>query len=65
MLYDIQRVERNRDGIPALHTDLVSGSRRRIYDRARELNNPARRQQCRVVDQQGHILTAEEIHAMR
>lgn len=60
MLYDIQRVEDH-----ALKTDLVSSSKRRVYARVKELNSPARRQQCRVVDQQGNILSDREIHDMR
>jgi hypothetical protein len=65
MLYDIQAVVKDRDGVPGLQTDLVTSSTRRIYARVKELNNPARRQQCRVVDQQGKVLSGQEIEDMR
>jgi hypothetical protein len=65
MLYDIQSVVKDKDGVPGLQTDTVSGSKRRIFDRVKELNKPSRRQQCRVVDQQGRILDGNEIHEMR
>ena len=63
MLYDIQKVERDKWNHPVLRTDLVTSSKRRIFNRVRELEG--RKQNCRVIDQQGHILTPEEIHDMR
>ena len=62
MLFDVQSVVRDKDGVPGLATDLVSGSRRRIYGRVKELNG--RGQQCRVVDQQGKILNGREIQEL-
>lgn len=59
MLYDIQKVERDKWNHPVLRTDLVSSSKRRIFNRAKELNE--RRQQCRVLDQTGRILNGKEI----
>lgn len=62
MLFDVQSVVRDKDGVPGLATDMVSGSRRRIYRRVKELNS--RRQQCRVVDQQGRILSGRDIEEL-
>lgn len=59
MIYDIQRVERDKNGIPGLYTDLVTPSRRRIFNRVRELNG--RKQQCRVKDMTGRTLNDREI----
>jgi hypothetical protein len=63
MLYDIQKSERNSAGIPRLVTDLTSGSKRRIFERCKDLQN--RRQQFRVVPQYGAYLSADEINDMR
>lgn len=62
MAYEIQRVERDRNGIPGLFTDLVSKNRRRIFERAKELNG--RGQQCRVVDSRGHVLDGKEMQEL-
>lgn len=63
MLYDLQAVVKDRDGVPGIQTDLVTSSKRRIYNRVQEL--AGRKQQCRVKDQTGRVLSAEEIHDMR
>jgi hypothetical protein len=62
-LYDIQKVERDKWNHPVLRTDLVSSSKRRIFDRIRELED--RKQNCRVLDQYGRVLKTEEIYDMR
>jgi hypothetical protein len=63
MLYDLQTVVRDKNNVPGLQTDLVTSSKRRIYDRIVELKK--RKQQARVWDQTGVLLSAEEIDEMR
>jgi hypothetical protein len=63
MLYDVQKVERDKWGTPVLRTDLVTSSKRRIFNRVWELQG--RKQQNRVIDQDGRIMQPEDIHEMR
>ena len=63
MLYDVQKVEKDRWGHPVIRTDLVTSSRRRIFNRTQELTG--RKQKSRVLDQYGRILDPEEIFDMR
>ena len=62
MLYDIEAVVRDKHNVPGLATDMVSGSRRRIYGRVKELTK--RGQQCRVRDQQGRLLSGRDIEEL-
>lgn len=63
MIFDIQAVQRDRWNNPVMPTDLVTSSRRRLADRCYELRK--RKQQFRVTDQGGKILTQDEIDEMR
>jgi hypothetical protein len=62
-LYDLQKVERDKWNHPVLRTDLVTSSKRRIYNRVQELK--ARKQQHRVIDFYGNILETRDIEDMR
>lgn len=62
MLYDIQKSERDSRGVPRLVTDMVSGNKRRVFNRCKELEG--RRQQFRVVPQYGRYLQPEEIQEL-
>lgn len=55
MLLDLQVVKPNERG---LYTDLVTSSRRRLFNRLREVT--ARGQQARVLDETGRILSTDE-----
>ena len=64
MLYDIQAVQRSKEGVPVLVTDLVTSNKLRVFDRVKELNG--RRQQCRVIPQYGRgPLNDREIQDLR
>lgn len=63
MLYDLQKIERDKWGHPVLRTDLVTSSKRRLYARVQELQQ--RKQKNRVIDWHGNILEPEDIHEMR
>jgi hypothetical protein len=63
MLYDLQKTQRDRNGFPQILTDLVTTSKRRIYERGTELKK--RGQQIRIIKQTGELMTAEEFEDLR
>ena len=64
MLYDLQVVERRtKTKLPVLRTDLVTSSKRYLYNRYMQIKQ--RKMPHRVIDQTGRILTDAEIQEMR